>query len=260
MDAPWYGVLAGCRVTVASAKTVEAARTVNRPFHMRDDQGFTLLELLIATILLSIVMTAVYTSFQSTLRSCRTAEADALVYQDLRIVLTRLTRELNNILPAAGHLAQGKEDELEFFTLSSSMEPKQGKYPQILWVQYHFNRQKHSLVRKERVVQGALPAATSSGDTTIRLGNAKRFELADNVDEFSLSYQWIPPVVIDPSQPPSELQPISRDRLLPGQGLPQAIQISLQAKDQHSPSGVVTVSTSVVFQGPTSMYVGTDRI
>lgn len=69
---------------------------------MRRRQGFTLLEILVAILILGIVMTTVYASFSGTSRIIREAEGDTEAYGTARTVLDRLARDLQATTPWGG--------------------------------------------------------------------------------------------------------------------------------------------------------------
>lgn len=80
-------------------------------------KGFTLIEILIATLILGIVLTTVYASYTGTFRIVRETAHDAEVYSMARSALDRMTRDLQSAARYGGtftftarpHLLSGRE-------------------------------------------------------------------------------------------------------------------------------------------------------
>ena len=67
-----------------------------------NSKGFTLIEILIATLILGIVLTTVYASYTGTFRIVRETSRDAEVYSLARSALDRMTRDLQAAAPYRG--------------------------------------------------------------------------------------------------------------------------------------------------------------
>jgi general secretion pathway protein J len=65
-------------------------------------KGFTLIEILIAVLILGIVLSTVYASYTGTFRIIRETETDAELYGMARTVLERMTRDLEAAAPWKG--------------------------------------------------------------------------------------------------------------------------------------------------------------
>lgn len=61
---------------------------------MKRNNGFTLIEILIAVLILGVVLSTVYASYTGTFRIIRDTETDAELYGMARTVLDRMTRDL----------------------------------------------------------------------------------------------------------------------------------------------------------------------
>jgi general secretion pathway protein J len=61
---------------------------------VRKNNGFTLIEILIAVLILGVVLSTVYASYTGTFRIIRDTETDAELYGMARTVLDRMTRDL----------------------------------------------------------------------------------------------------------------------------------------------------------------------
>jgi general secretion pathway protein J len=66
------------------------------------NKGFTLIEILIAVLILGIVLSTVYASYTGTFRIIRESETDAELYSMARTVLERMTRDLEAATPWKG--------------------------------------------------------------------------------------------------------------------------------------------------------------
>ncbi len=64
--------------------------------------GFTLLEVLIAIFILSLVMSTVYVSYTGTLKVSRQVEEEGNIYKMARITMDRLIRDLSSLQPSGG--------------------------------------------------------------------------------------------------------------------------------------------------------------
>jgi general secretion pathway protein J len=69
---------------------------------VRRNNGFTLIEILIAVLILGVVLSTVYASYTGTFRIIRDTETDAELYGMARTVLERMTRDLEAAAPWKG--------------------------------------------------------------------------------------------------------------------------------------------------------------
>ena len=222
-------------------------------------RGFTLAELIVATTVLTVVMTAVYTAFGSTIRAWRVGESQLHVYQDARTALSVMSHELGCLLGGTQHLFQGEDDEIQFFTVTPPMNVDKGEGPRVMWVRYRFNRTGHTLVRQEALVTDPLPLAPRGNEeiapSRIKMGRKYKFEIGRNVRDFAVSYYWIPPVETKPDEPPPEwVAPVILERSEEGWGLPQGIRVDLTIQDDTATGEETTFSLATAFRGPTTPY------
>ncbi|HON60191.1 MAG TPA: prepilin-type N-terminal cleavage/methylation domain-containing protein [Smithella sp.] len=68
----------------------------------RASRGFTLVEVLIAVFILSIVLTTVYVSYSQTLRTARQMEEESALYGMARVAMDRLIKDLTSLQPSEG--------------------------------------------------------------------------------------------------------------------------------------------------------------
>ncbi len=198
--------------------------------------GFTLAELIVATTIITIVMTAVYTAFSRTLRVRRMSETGMHAYQDARIALNIMKRELNCVLPGSNYLFQGDDDEFEFFAVVPPVNVELGKGPRVMWIQYRFNRSKNILERKEAALKKPLPQKKPDEDELEHppaLESNETFEFAVNVEHFEVEYYWIPGPEREKDEPPQYIEPVILKENRLGWGLPRAVKVSLKITDPH---------------------------
>lgn len=204
---------------------------------MRQSRGFTLAEVLVATTLLSIVMASVYTLFGSTLRTWRSAEDKFDNYQNARLAMGIMRRELDNVAPQAGYLMNGNRREIEFICVAEpfDVEGNQGRH--MMRVRYRFNRTGGTVVREEALVEVALPNPTYGEEVEpatarVRVRNRQTFVIAENVRDFQIRYIWIPAKPNrDLKKPPEREPPILATRHEENWGLPRGIQITMTLVD-----------------------------
>jgi len=221
--------------------------------------GFTLAELIVATTILTIVMTAVYTAFGSTLQTWRQGEANLYAYQDARSAINIMAREFNSILSGSEFLFQGEDDELEFFAVTPPMDVSDGEGERLLWIRYHYDRSNDRLIRQEATVKKPLPlempgTAESEDPERISLGRKIKFCIAENVKDFEITYYWIPPVPHDLEIPPEWVEPIVKEENREGWGLPQGIKVVITLKDLNAEKGRTDFTFQTAFHGPTTPY------
>jgi len=246
------------------------------PGNQHEEKGFTLAELLVATTILAIVMTAIYTAFSTSIRMWQIGSSDLNVYQEARSAMTIMNRELNSVVTGANHLFQGDNDEVEFYCVVPPLNAEDGPDPRIMWVKYErqraSGREPAKLVRYEAEVESPLPLEPTEneqeqeGDSFgedpglvgIDLGRDTKFELVHNVEDFEMTYWWIPPpedrATIDGQTVELEREPVQLDKNREGWGRPQGMKIVLTVVDPYSEEGEKTFTTFLAFRGETTQY------
>lgn len=198
--------------------------------------GFTLAELLVATILLSIVMTAIYTLFFTTIGAWRAVEEDYDVYQEGRNAMTLFGREWDNMVTRAGHLMEGEDDEITMYVVTEPMEIDEDRGRRMMQVRYRYKRASEELIREERMVETALPNQPQPGEeldrTRIQLGPREEFVVAKHVRDFKLAYLWLPVKENpDPKTPPEHIDPMPVDKHRERWGYPQGIELTMKLEN-----------------------------
>lgn len=249
----------------ATAKVAHSVPPIPRQAPARRDQGgFTLAELLVASALIAVILTAVYTSFHSSLQLWRASDKGFAAHQQARTSLTIMTRELQSMIGGSEHLLKGNRREIEFYAISPPMDVEEGTGSHALWVRYALKPQSgpegDELIRQEAMVQGTLPAwDPDTGEVEFGrtdLGRKKSFVLARGVEEFAISYWWTPAPFEGEGpdgRPVMRVQdPMEVEENREGWGRPQGIKLKLVLQDEFGLEEESTFSTFVVFQGPTT--------
>jgi len=210
-------------------------------------KGFTLIEVLVAMTLFSVVMTAVYAAFQTGARVWRHGEENMQMFQDARVALTLLARELRSAFPEAGHLFLGEDDtsghrhndRIEFFAVRPPLDPSQGQEARILKISYYVDQARGGrgqvLRRQEQIVTGPIPtqeqfAKLGKKERLIKMEKPWRCILATNVDSLDFQYMW-----------KQEWVPFCTQ----GFGLPEVIEVALTLRGEEKRSDTRRFVTAV---------------
>ena len=234
----------------------------------RGSRGFTLAELLVATTMMAMVMTAVYTALHGMTLTWRASEANLHAHHDARISMSLLTRELQSTISGAGHLFEGSRDSVEFFTVGRSMDVEEGGGLRLMWVRYRLRSEPNEpgdrLEREEAFLDAPIPLEDPDEDTLsrrrLRLGRTRSFDLAHGVEDLSFRYYWHPPAGEEPLGDRHEMENglLVFEENREGWGLPQGMRIELSLADEENETSN-TFATMVVFQGPTTELDGDTR-
>ena len=105
-----------------SATPQMGVRVPFRVFQQLRIGGFTLVEILIAIFILSLVMTTVYVSYTGILKNSRQLEEEGNIYKMARTSMERLINDLSSLQTSAGsfdlHVEEKKSGNHEFHSLS----------------------------------------------------------------------------------------------------------------------------------------------
>lgn len=218
--------------------------------------GFTLVELLVASVLMTIVLSGVYAMFSGVFNAWRGAEDNVHAYRDARVALGLMQREMAAIAPGTSHLVQGERDSLSFVALTEPMEPSLGEAPRLLWITYALERGRRndplSLVREEALVTGPIPPASLNPDGRFALqldvAPSERFVLARDVQGIAFEYRWVDSLA--QPVPGQLLEPMIFDRSI--YRWPNAIQIELTLAPEQNLQGTrapLTFETIFAYRG-----------
>lgn len=210
----------------------------------RHTQGFTLVELLIATSIFVVTIISVYAAFQTGVVTYHKIDSAFSVYQTARILLQRLETELTNacMFSKEGSGFRGKADALEFFSVSSVF--KNGAFSaNVLRLKYELQT-------------NALRRSVATGGEIIKEGGETIETLSDDIKEISFwyaSHSNAPEEAYDWQQ----IWPKPNDA---GQlkSLPLAVKIRLTViernRGQRTPQSVEFTKTVAI---PLSLHTGT---
>ncbi|MBI2425218.1 MAG: prepilin-type N-terminal cleavage/methylation domain-containing protein [Candidatus Hydrogenedentes bacterium] len=203
---------------------------------MGNRNGFTLVELLVASLLMSVVMAGVYTLFYSTIGTWKAVDSGYDMPRAARNLSSLVESDYSNVLYAAGHLFEGAGDTMTLFAVLYPMDVEKPEGRHLMRVRYTYNRSRKMVTREEALVDAALPAVpppdVEIDDTRIQLKDEKEMVVAKNVRRFNLRYVWLPNVGTDfPDGPPPWTEPIFAPRHREKWGLPQGIELSLEMQD-----------------------------
>lgn len=217
---------------------------------MKKQRGFTLAELLVATVLISMVMASVYALFFSILVPWRAVEHQYDTYREARNALTLVERELNNAVPGAAHLFEGSDDEVTFFAVTEPMDVEKAEGRHLMRVSYRFKKSAGEIEREEALVTTPLPQPPAKDKPLdrgrVKVKNKKKFTVATNVEDFSIRYVWMP-------QPPERKREVAPGRIQPVYatmhrerwGYPQGVEFTLKLRDPERKDAFNTVEKIV---------------
>lgn len=192
--------------------------------------GFTLVELLVAGVLMSLVMGAVYTMFYTAMSAWNNAERDFDQRVEARGLVDRLERDLGNLAPGVPYLFEGGQDEVTMFVNCEPLSNPDRAGARLLRVRYRFEPNSHRVVREEALVTAALPLEEDlegdAGRGRIRVEHETKMTLAEHVKAFELGYVWMPlPAPRNPEEPPVIVDPVRFTRQKKRWGYPQGVAV-----------------------------------
>jgi len=234
------------------------------------------MELIVASTLLTLIMTSVYSAFTTTIRTWRTGEANLKTYQDARFAMNMLSRELQNNVYGVGHLFEGDRDSIEFYAVTPALDVDKGEGPRVMWVRYRLKsdpgEEGSHLYREEAIVKSPLPLKFEDDEddlareerlSRIRKGSKRGYELASGVLDFDVYYLWLPEGEDDyesdvdsigDAGPPEPVELIEKRENRVGWGLPQGLRIAVTLVDENAEEGETTFETTLRLFGPTAEY------
>ncbi len=84
---------------------------------VRENQGFTLIELVVSLTIFSVISLSVYSSFAAGIKVWRRSQEFSSVYQTARVVLDSMAMELTNTVKLAGSEFQGGARTVSFISV-----------------------------------------------------------------------------------------------------------------------------------------------
>jgi type II secretion system protein J len=213
----------------------------NIPIPPEDVRGFTLLEVLISMAILVIIMATLYSAYTTNVEAIQIARQNGEVHQAARIVLDRMTKDiqsaliqvsvpsekLNLGLVGEDHEIDGKRaDRIDFTTVAHLPLTDSGPASDLCEVGYLVEED------SEDNVLVLLRRDSPSVDEDLTKGGTLQ-EMVRNVLEFNLTYQ-------DSRGDVSDTWNTLEGR--PGSGLPVLIKVRLVLKDELNREHVFTTS------------------
>lgn len=219
--------------------------------------GFTLMELLVASAVLSIVLSSVYILFHSSIRTWKRLETGINPEQDARLVMRLISRDVNNLIASAGHLFEGDDKSVVLFTTVDPLNKDAGEGSHLMRVEYRYDRTNKELEREEALVETALPKFPPGGKeldrSRVKLKKKKKFTIANNVEDFEISYIWIPLTESQkPDEPPEPVEPIKLKKHKLCWWLPQGIEFKFSLKTPDKPEGKVEFKETFPIRAPSA--------
>lgn len=203
-------------------------------------EGFTLMELLVATTLLSIVLSSVYVLFHSSIQTWKRLESGINPPQDARLVMNLISRDINNLIASAGHLFEGDDQQMTLFVITEPFDKDTGEGGHLMRIEYKYNRGQKRLEREEALVETALPKVPPANReldrSRVKITKKKKVTLVENVREFEITYIWIPyDEKRNWKEPPDPVEPVRVQKHKLCWWLPQGIEIKMALYDPDQP-------------------------
>ena len=220
-------------------------------------RGFTLAELLVATTLLSIVMSSVYFLFNTSLRAWRTVETGFDAHLEARAFMSIFSHEYGNLVERANHLFEGKDDTITMFVVAQPENLEAGQSRRLMRVEYSYNRGKNEVTREEAFVESGLPPRPTEDreikQEHMKLGKKHRSVLVNNATAFKIRYVWVPlHENWDRKTPPEPVPPIYMDVHKQRWGFPQAVEITLEVTNPKDPADKYAVTSTFPMRAATN--------
>ncbi len=204
--------------------------------------GFTLMELLVATTLLSIVLSSVYILFHSSILTWKRLESGVNPQQDARLVMSLIARDINNLIASAGHLFEGDDQQMTLFSITEPFNKDTGEGGHLMRIEYKYNRGQKRLEREEALVETALPKVPPANReidrSRVKVTKKKKVTLVEDVRKFEIAYIWVPyDDKRNPKEPPEPVEPVYAQKHKLCWWLPQGIEVKMVLYDPDQPDG-----------------------
>ncbi len=102
----------------------------------RGEKGFTLMELLLAMALFSVIAVAIFSAFRCGITTWRKIQQVGSSYKDARLALDMISMELKNSIEMKDFGLRGTAEELEFYSVLDRYRPGTGAEPVIARIEY----------------------------------------------------------------------------------------------------------------------------
>jgi prepilin-type N-terminal cleavage/methylation domain-containing protein len=179
----------------------------NAPLQGKHLRGFTLLEVLVSVAILAIIMAAIYSAYTTNVEAIQIARENGQVHQTARIVLDRITKDLQSALVETGSLSErnrfgfvgrdqekdGKRmDRVDFATLTYLSLSERSPAVDLCEVGYRVVEDPEQpeilvLMRRQKILV-SIPEDDASLSEGFGEGGSEQ-ELARNLAEFKITYE-----------------------------------------------------------------------
>lgn len=195
-------------------------------FNRQTTRGFTLIEILVVTVIFAALSVAVFSSVAMGLNVHKRIALSSRAYKDAVIVLEKLERELANCIEFAGIEFAGNSKSIEFCSIFNIAADGGELLPTIGRLSYTFDREKQAILKKKQAFPQSLKKTEGQGE--VIASDLKKVEFSYFYrDQLTGSYQWND-YWLDKAPPFSpEADPPSAEKKL-GRALPVGVRIEIQ--------------------------------
>jgi len=117
---------------------------------MRQNKGFTLIELFISTAIMFLVAIAIYSAFANGVKVWRRANISRQLERDVNIMLTKLTRDLRNTFEFSGIPFEGTKSAISFPAIINSDSLSEEPQYEVGRIIYFFDEGKTALSKESK--------------------------------------------------------------------------------------------------------------
>lgn len=214
--------------------------------------GFTLVELLVSVTMMVLILSAAYMAFSGAVRLYRHSEQGADRYQDIRLALVRLERDIAGIPPSGWLLFEGADDHIRLLTIAVPMDVDSPAVPRLEYVTWRLVRERgartFSLTREEAPLEAPpdLPGAeVEPGELAkidparlalrLQAGKTHAFPLAGGIRSLAFRYEWMRGDKTHPAPDMNLSRLVRADTFPPGGPAPNRVVVSVVVDDPLSP-------------------------
>lgn len=217
----------------------------DRESKTKNRTGFTLIELILALTIFSVLGTAVYSSFSMGIEMWKRGEYQQRAYQDIRIFLETFSKDLHNATELADVPFLGESGDLEF-AVTLRQEDESGNIVLTFGVvRYHVEEDKDSikLYRKESPFPGEAD------------DEERDFKIVGDVKKISLQYYGYE--VEEEEEEGKEAPTYAWYEKWDSYGyLPKAVWIRMTVQDKSRYGRIIDISRKIMIYSGTGKIIG----
>lgn len=180
--------------------------------------AFTLIELLIAVTIFSVVASLLYSSFRLGIISWKRTEANLSRYQKIRYAMNRLSEDITNTFMHKKIVFKGQEKRIEFAGVIKGKD----KQKSIGKICYFFSGEGASLLRQKLSYDQAIKEETTTEGGEDLISDVIDFKInyCYKEKEEESEFEWFPEWVSE-------------------KAIPQGVKLELTLKDDYAPDGKI---------------------